>query len=282
MRRILLTVMACAAMTVCGQELEIHKSREKMECSHPGIRRCVRYDVSGESVPECMDGVRVAFVTDMHYASRFTDKTLESLGRMLRELNADIILLGGDYQEGCEYVEPLFREIMTARPRYGAYGVLGNNDYERCTEVISRSMSDNGIKLLENAIDTINIDGGQLIVAGAKNTFKKRETVACPTGGLSTEDFVLLITHTPDYVEDVECPNVDMAFAGHLHGGQVTLFGLYAPVMPSHYGQRFRHGLKYSTAGVPILVSNGIGTSRKNIRLFAAAEIHLIVFRHKK
>ena len=60
-----------------------------------------------------------------------------------------------------------------------------------------------------------------------------------PTLSLSPDDFVILLTHTPDYAEEVSITNTDLVLAGHTHGGQVTLFGLYAPIIPSRYGQRF-------------------------------------------
>lgn len=265
------------AASLCAQSLDIQKSRVRLHSDHSRISRCVRYDIYGEDIPQGLDGLTMAFVTDVHYASRFDDKGLRGLGNALRELNADVILLGGDYQEGCEYVEPLFSEIMSAKPRYGAYGVLGNNDYERCTDVIAESMSRNGITLLENSLDTISVNGSRLIVAGAKNIFRYPETVPSPTANLKPEDFVVLLSHTPDYFEDVDISNTDLALAGHLHGGQVTLFGLWAPILPSRYGQRFRTGLKYNSSGIPMVISNGIGTSRKNIRLFAPSEIHYIV-----
>jgi predicted MPP superfamily phosphohydrolase len=82
--------------------------------------------------------------------------------------------------------------------------------------------------------------------------------------------------HTPDYAEQVPIPNSDLVLAGHTHGGQVTLFGLYAPVVPSAYGQRFRSGLRHTTAGIPVIITNGIGTSRKSVRLFAPSEVVLI------
>ena len=98
-----------------------------------------------------------------------------------------------------------------------------------------------------------------------------------PTLGLSPDDFVILLTHTPDYAEDVPVTNSDLILAGHTHGGQVTLFGLYAPIVPSHYGQRFLSGLKYNSKNIPMIVTNGIGTSQKAIRMFAPAEVVMIV-----
>lgn len=39
-----------------------------------------------------------------------------------------------------------------------------------------------------------------------------------PTLGLSPDDFVILLTHTPDYAEDVPITNTDLALAGHTRG----------------------------------------------------------------
>lgn len=103
-----------------------------------------------------------------------------------------------------------------------------------------------------------------------------------PHIGLSPDDFVILLTHTPDYAEDVPITNTDLVLAGHTHGGQVTLFGLYAPIIPSHYGKRFRTGLKYNSHHIPMIITNGIGTSNKNIRLFAPSEVVMIILHQQK
>ena len=108
-------------------------------------------------------------------------------------------------------------------------------------------------------------------------TSNTRKNGISPTLGLSPDDFVILLTHTPDYAEDVPVTNSDLILAGHTHGGQVTLFGLYAPIVPSHYGQRFLSGLKYNSKNIPMIVTNGIGTSQKAIRMFAPAEVVMIV-----
>ncbi|HEX2957049.1 MAG TPA: metallophosphoesterase, partial [Chitinispirillaceae bacterium] len=57
--------------------------------------------------------------------------------------------------------------------------------------------------------------------------------------------------------------------------GQVTLFGLYAPKVPSRYGQRFRTG-KFSFNSIQVIVSNGIGTVLLPIRFFARPQILVV------
>ena len=86
----------------------------------------------------------------------------------------------------------------------------------------------------------------------------------------------ILLSHQPKIVSEIKHEKIDLILSGHTHGGQVTLFGLYAPVIPSAYGQRFRSGLRHTTAGIPVIITNGIGTSRKSVRLFAPSEVVLI------
>ncbi|MFC2424746.1 MAG: hypothetical protein ACFNPZ_12430, partial [Fusobacterium polymorphum] len=48
------------------------------------------------------------------------------------------------------------------------------------------------------------------------------------TEGIKEEDFVLFLTHNPEYFEEMtedEKQKADITLAGHTHGGQVTFFG---------------------------------------------------------
>lgn len=115
----------------------------------------------------------------------------------------------------------------------------------------------------------------KILLAGVRNPFDLRKNGVSPSCGLSDEDFVILLTHTPDYAEDVPITHADLVLAGHTHGGQVKVFG-YAPVVPSRYGRRFLNGLCYNSDRIPVIVTNGIGTSRINVRLGAPSEVVLI------
>lgn len=247
---------------------------------YTGVGRIRNYEICSPDVPSSFDGYRIAFASDFHLESKFKERQLRGTVKALQMLAPDVLLLGGDYQEGCEYVAPLFDELARVTPPDGTYAVLGNNDYERCTELIRDAMRRNGIHLLEHAVDTIRRSGEYIVLWGA-NPYIGRypssgDSFALDSKLVAEEDFVVLLTHTPDYVEDADVSGVDLALAGHTHGGQVTLFGLYAPVTASQYGTRFRTGLKHSSQGVPIIVSNGLGTSRYPIRMFAPTDVVVV------
>ena len=257
-------------------------SSSKKSSGYKGISRVRTYNFTHPDVPAAFDGFRIAFVSDLHYKSLFKEKGLDNLVKLLREQHADVLLIGGDLHEGCEYVQPVIAALSEVKTPMGAYAVLGNNDYEACYSDIVREMDKRGMHLLEHKVDTLRRYGEEILIAGVRNPFDLKKNGTSPTLDLSPQDFVILLTHTPDYAEDVPITNTDLVLAGHTHGGQVTLFGLYAPILPSHYGQRFRTGLEYNSRITPMIITNGIGTSNKNIRLFAPSEVVMIILHRQK
>lgn len=257
-------------------------SSSKARSGYRGIHRVRTYRFAHPDVPAAFDGFRMAFVSDLHYKSLFKEKGLENLVGLLNDLHADVLLVGGDLHEGCEYVAPVVSALAAVKVPMGTYVVLGNNDYEACYPDIVRQLKAHDIHLLEHKVDTLKRGGEEILIAGVRNPFDLRKNGTSPTLALSPDDFVVLLTHTPDYAEDVPITNTDLVLAGHTHGGQVTLLGLYAPILPSHYGQRFRGGLKRNSRGIPMMITNGIGTSNKNIRLFAPSEVVLIELYQQK
>lgn len=259
----------------------ITSSSVAVSSTEAGVDRIVKYDFTHQDVPEAFDGFRIAFISDLHYKSLLDENGLNHLVRSLIAQKADVLLMGGDYQEGCEYVEPLFAVLSRVKPSMGIYGVMGNNDYERCHDKIVRTMQHYGMHPLEHQVDTLRKGGQQIIIAGVRNPFDLAHNGVSPTLALSPKDFVILLVHTPDYIEDVSVANTDLALAGHTHGGQVRIFGV-APIVNSHYGTRFLTGLAYNTAKMPMIVTNGIGTSQLPIRMGAPAEIILITLHQMK
>lgn len=260
---------------------KITTSTVNVSSVYSGIDRVKKYEFTHRDVPEAFEGFRIAFVSDLHYKSLFKRKNLDELVRLLIAQHADVLLMGGDYQEGCEYVPELFAELSKVKTPMGTYAVMGNNDYERCHDEIIHEMKRYGMHPLEHQLDTLRKDGSQIIIAGVRNPFDLKVNGVSPTLALSPTDFVILLVHTPDYVEDVSVANTDLALAGHTHGGQVRIFG-YAPIIPSRYGSRFLTGLKYNSSKIPMIVTNGIGTSNKNIRIGAPAEIVIITLHRLK
>ena len=233
------------------------------------------YDFLNPDSPASMGSRRVAFISGLNYKSLLKEKGLNKLVRIIEKEQPDVLLLGGDYHNGCEEVAPLFNALGTIKPPMGIYAVMGNHEYNRCYDEVVESMANNDIHLLEHQTDTLWRNGEFILVSGVRNPFNLQENGISPTTSLSATDFSILLVHTPDYAEMVPLEHADLVLAGHTHGGQVRILG-YAPVTNSRYGRRFLSGLKRTSEGIPIIITNGVGTSRRNIRIGARAEVVII------
>ena len=244
---------------------------------YAGVERIARYEMASADLPQALDGYRIAFATDFHLASKFKERQLDGTVKALRALKPDVILLGGDYQEGCEYVEPLFSALGSLTPSDGIYAVLGNNDFERCTDEITLSMRRHNIRLLDYATDTLHAG---LVIVGAPYTTHP-PLVQPLIERQHPDDYVIFLTHSPDIVESAALTpdRVDLALAGHTHGGQITFFYVIAPETGSRYGRRFLYGRRRTSRGVPVIISRGLGTSRIPIRFCAPTDITLVTLR---
>ena len=98
--------------------------------------------------------------------------------------------------------------------------------------------------------------------------------------------FECVIAHNPDTIPETlteqDLAGIDLILCGHTHGGQVTLLGLIVPETGSKYGRRFLTGLNYNTRGIPVITSNGLGTSRKNIRTGARSDVVMVTLKRTK
>ena len=243
-----------------------------------GVGRVKRYTFAEESVPEEFDGWKFAFVSDLHYPSLFTPKRLGKLVRRLQKESPDALLLGGDYVTDNESIDTLFKSLSAVKTSLGTYAVLGNHD-KRNESMIRKAMGENGVMLLDGTIQyMIFDDGGELGIAGVYDSFADDTLFAQYMERANDLDFLILLTHNPDFVERHSL-TADLAFAGHTHGGQVSLFGLYTPVKNTRYGRRFLRGRNRTTNGTTMITTNGVGTSRRKVRFCVPSEIVLVTLK---
>ena len=125
------------------------------------------------------------------------------------------------------------------------------------------------------------VKGGERIKVGAVGDYFEDDVDITPTvADVQKTDFVILLSHNPDYAEGLGTDKVDLMLSGHTHGGQVTLFGLWAPLVPSEHGQKYRTGTM-DLGKMKIIVSNGIGTITPPIRFFARPQIVTVILKRE-
>ena len=242
-----------------------------------GVGRVKRYVVGSDRVPPSFDGATIAFLSDLHFPSRFTPERLQKVVSRLRKEAPDVLLFGGDYAPSDKYLEQLFSSFSSVKTTYGMYAVLGNHDY-RMHDTIAAAMEHAGIRLLADEAVCLSDGVDSIAVAGIYNPFKPSVAARHLVDSLCENSFTLLLTHTPDFAQDCDV-RCDLVLAGHTHGGQVSLFGLYTPVKNTKYGTRFLRGRNKTDRGVPVITTNGVGTSRRKVRFCVPSEVVFITLK---
>lgn len=242
-----------------------------------GVGRVCRYVVESERLPASFDGIKLAFLSDLHFCSKFTPARLQKVVARLQKEAPDVLLFGGDYVSSPRHAALLFSPFSSVKTPCGAYAVLGNHDY-RLRDTLEMAMSNAGVRLLADEAVALSAGADSMAIVGVYNSFNPSTAVCELADSLYNACYTLLLSHTPDFAQDtrVRC---DLVLAGHTHGGQVSLFGLYTPVTNSKYGARFLRGRNYTDDGVPVITTNGVGTSRRKLRFCVPSEIVIITLR---
>lgn len=242
--------------------------------------RLVKYSFQHSEIPPSFDGKKIIFISDIHCNIYFPPQKVRELVSRVNSLQPDIIILAGDNtQKDSIYSTPYFEEIGKLRAEHGVYSVLGNHDFWEDPLLIQQGLIDCGFQICDNQSFWIHEGSDSIKIGGVGDLWEDKQILGNTTDDINKSHFCLLISHNPDYAEKLETDKVDLMISGHTHGGQVTLFGLYAPVMPTYWrpdlpstGQKYRYGWKQKE-NTKIYISTGIGMGNFPFRFFAPPEI---------
>lgn len=239
----------------------------------------VRRTVSLPRLPAGFDGLRVAFLTDIHHGPFLTLSTVTDIVRTTRMLAPDLVVLGGDYTlRDARYTGPCFEALADLSAPLGVYGVLGNHDYAHGLGCVREGMRRAKVEELHNCGEWLTRGGDRLRLAGVDDLWCGRPDVDAAVGDARPDDCCVLVSHNPDVAETLTDRRVGLVLSGHTHGGQVVVPGYGPPVVPSRYGTKYRYGLVDAPA-TKVLVSSGIGMTGVPFRMNCRPEIVVLTLR---
>jgi hypothetical protein len=237
--------------------------------------------------------LRIAVLADFHACDPWMPiSRIESIVERTNALNADLIVLLGDYVAGLKRFRTAIvpmrdwsNALSQLRARLGTYAILGNHDWWVDGPAVTGHFERVGIPVLENrAIPITNTSGKRFWLAGVG------DQLAIPLGGgrfRGVDDLagtmnqitdnsspVILLAHEPDIFPQVS-NRVDLTLSGHTHGGQVRLPFVGPPLVPSRYGQRYAYG-HVTERDRQLIVSGGLGCSMLPVRFGVPPEIVMI------
>ncbi|HJZ54334.1 MAG TPA: metallophosphoesterase [Gemmataceae bacterium] len=230
-------------------------------------------------LPLGFDGLRVAFLSDLHHGPYTPLDYVASVVRTTLTLQPDLILLGGGYSyKDAKYIGPCFEVLAGLKAPLGVFGVLGNHDYWHGLAQTKAGMKAAGVVELTNAGVWVERGGSRFRLGGVDDLWAGKPDVAPAMGDATTADAGLLLSHNPDIAETLRDPRVGLVLSGHTHGGQAVVPGVGAPFVPSRYGEKYLRG-RVEAPATTVYVSRGLGTTVSPLRFGSRPELTLMTLR---
>ncbi len=206
----------------------------------------VRQSLPLPYLPLRFSGKTIAFLADIHHGPFTSLDYVTAVVRTTLALEPDMIVLGGDYSlKDKKYIRPCFDVLGGLKAPMGVYGVLGNHDYWHGLNETREGFKAAGITELTNRAVLL---GNQFWLAGVDDLWMGKVDVTGALTDAKSGDACLVVSHNPDVAEKLRDPRVGLMLSGHTHGGQVVFPTGGAPFVPSHYGQKYLHGLVQAPA----------------------------------
>ena len=238
-------------------------------------------------LPSGIRQLRLVYLSDIHAGPYFPESRVESLVRRVNALNADIVLLGGDYAVDSDGAIEFFQSAPRFQSRYGVFAVMGNHDRtmpESNLAKLRAAMRAAGVTPLVNEVAAVRIGTDDIYLVGIDDVNNGWPELKKVASQVRQEDYVIFLSHSPEIIPEANLTTdknghkhwFDLGLYGHTHGGQIAVLGQYLGI--SKVENRYEQGgLRENRTDM--LVSRGVGTSVLPIRLLRTPQIHQITIK---
>ncbi|WP_207508565.1 metallophosphoesterase [Telluribacter humicola] len=230
--------------------------------------------------------IRLLQLSDLHLKDHLTYNYIR-LAKTVRRLQPDLILITGDAIDTHGSIDILqsFLDLLDTDTPKAA--ILGNHEYSADIDIkeLKKLYEQYNCNLLINESKAYQIRGERVMVTGLDDLLNGENDIQKAFKEVKAEKNHLVLIHSPQHQESLkevladingsrrseDRINVQYLFAGHNHGGQITLAGQIVPYLPDKSGNYLKGW--YNQAPPYLYLSKGFGTSTVPFRFGARAEI---------
>lgn len=220
-----------------------------------------------EGLADELCGKRIIHVSDLHCSRTVSQRYLAKCVRRVNQLDADIVVLTGDYithDFNGNYREIAIDLIGRIQSRYGVYACLGNHDYGiggvirsrrgDLLEHLTEGMKEKGVKLLRNESVEVDVDGQPLWFVGLGDLWADDFDPETAYSDVPECQTAITLVHNPKSANHLKNYHSHAVMSGHTHGVQHPFAGTYEALGKPKY-----HAGMYQVHGKQLYVNRGLG-----------------------
>ena len=223
--------------------------------------RVLRFDWPMPHWPEDAPPLTLLHTTDWH-VERATLPWLEAFVDWTNRQAFDVLIYTGDsITKGLEFL-PQLKKLLDALPSQPKFACPGNHDLAdgRLGRIIFKAKKAAGMKVLNNAIDSIPLSGNKkLQLVGLDDYFYGGPNWPELRESLEADQPTLLLVHNPaQFTQPYDWSPASLALSGHTHGGQ---FAFPHPIKKMMAESPYIQGLYRVGEKTGLFVNAGMGTA---------------------
>lgn len=275
-RRLLKTLVWTLIITLIGAGFifyAMYVAPENIKTTHKSI--------TSEKISESLHDVNIAYISDINYGEFVDESRFKAMIETINNASPDIVLFGGDLftdpdkiAANPEVVQMITDQLKSIEAPLGKFYVLGDCDVksESGKTIVSNilynagfeNLTNRNLKIHNGTSDSFNLVGIDSLIGGTPD-------IQSAYANISNTSFTIAFTHAPDIYADIPEDSTDLAFAGHSHGGQISL-PIIGSLTSIEGAQKYESGT-YQVKNLTIDISNGLGTTNVDMRLFSPPEV---------
>lgn len=233
-------------------------------------------------IPAAFDGCKILQVADLQ--NKVFGKNQEPLIRKIEQSCPDIIVMTGDLLDrnrtDVDVAVDFIKDIVHIAP---VYFVSGNHEHQSGEwDTLADALVEQGVTILNNGKSIIERNGETITLLGLadKKVNQHYDKILHTLMAGQEDSFNILLSHRPELFETYVKENIDLAFTGHAHGGQIRIPFLKQGIFAPHQGffPKYTEGM-HEKDGTVMVVSRGLGNSTFPFRIFNRPELIEVTLR---